>query len=128
MDAPHAQIVIQVHIFNEGQTINLLWSVDTRPVGYISAMHRGLCMRKALVVTVASHKWAALKKEPFVNRAAEDLMCGKYWKVLYLLLRSVFPVFKLLRITDSTIPGMDNLWYLISQIISAVKKRKHSMW
>ena len=96
MHAPHAQFTSQAKIFNEGWTINLLRSVDTRMVGYFYAMYRGLRMRNALVATVASPKWEALKKKPVVNRAAEDVMCGKYWKAVYLLLRSVFPLLKLL--------------------------------
>ena len=97
MHAPHAQFTSQAKIFNKGRTINLLRSVDTRMAGCFYAMHRGLCMRKALVATVASPKWVALKKNPVVNRAAEDVMCGKYWEDVYLILRAVYPLLKLLR-------------------------------
>ena len=95
MHSPRAQFKSQVNISNEGWTINLLWSVDTQLVRYFSAMHRTLHMHKALVVTVAPPKWAALKK-PVMNRTAEDVMCGKFRKAIYLLLRAIFPRLKVL--------------------------------
>ena len=84
-------------------------------------------MHKALVATVASPKWAALKKKQIVNRAAENVMCGKYWKVVCLLLRAVFTLIKLICSTDSNILRMDKLYYLTSQTIAAAKKSKYSL-
>ena len=90
-------------------------------------MHRSLPIHQALVATatVVFSKYAALKKKPVVNRAAKYIMCGNYWKAVYLLLRAVFPL--LLRITASNIPGMDKLYYLTFQTIAAVKKSRDSL-
>ena len=128
MHAPHAQFASQAKMCTEGQTINLLRSADTRMLGYFYAMYRGLRIRKALIATVASPKWAALKKKPVVNSAAEDVMCGKYWKTVYLLLCAVFPLLELLRINDSNIPGKDKLYYFTSQKIAAEKKNQRFSW
>ena len=61
-------------------------------------MNRTLCMYKALLATVLSAKWTTLKKNPEVNRVAEDKMCGKYPKGN--------PLLKLPHTTASNTAGM----------------------
>ena len=92
--------------------------------GYFYAMNRSLYMRKDFVATVIYSKWVAEKKNPVVNRAAEDVMCRKYWKSLYLMFHAVYSLLKLLRITYSNKPGMYKLYFLTSQTMDAVKKIK----
>ena len=112
---PHAQFKIQAKLFNSGRVINLLYSVDIRIAGFHYAIHRALHMRKTLEVTVISQKWEALKKKSIMNRATEDVRCAKYWKRNYVLLRSLWPLLKLLCLADANKPGMDNCTILRSK-------------
>ena len=70
--------------------------------GFFYAMHRALRLKGALEVTVHSAGWKALKKkDEVIKRTAEDIKDKDHWQRVYVLLRSLWPVLKLLRISDS---------------------------
>jgi hypothetical protein len=127
MHGAHAQFMAQAKTFNRGREINLLRSVDTRMAGFFYALHRALRLRTALEATVANQKWHALERKPIMKRAEEDIKCAKYWKSSYVLLRAVFPLLKLLRLSDSNKPGMDKMYYYINQARSSLEKSKESL-
>ena len=55
-------------------------------------------------------------------RAEHDIKNGAYWKRVYIMLRTLWPVLKLLRIADSNKPGMDRLYYLTYKAMMAIEK------
>ena len=67
--------------------------------------------------------------EEEISREPLGIRCH-VWEILkklILALCAMFPLWKVLCITDSNIPGMDILHYLTSQRIAAVKKSKDSL-
>jgi len=111
--APHAQFQDEVITANHGRAANLLRAAKTRMSYFFYAMHRSLRLSPQLLATVHSAKWEALKlNKPLIKRAVEDIKDKLHWKRVYVLLRAVWPVLKLLRIADSDKPGMDKIYYL----------------
>ena len=47
-----------------------------------------------------------------------------YWKILYALLRAIWPVLKLLQISDSVKPDMDRIYHLSYKAHFAIKNSK----
>ena len=111
--APHAQFQDAVKTANKGRAANLLRAAKTRMSYFFYAMHRSLRLSNQLLATVHSAKWEALKlKKPLVTRAVEDIKDKLHWKRVYVVLRAVWPILKLLCISDSDKPGMDKVFYL----------------
>ena len=72
--------------------------------------------------------WAELKRpKPFILRAAEDVKNPLFWKQLFLLLRALFPLLKLLRLADSNAPNMDKVCYYVEQTRLHLLKSKDDL-
>jgi len=96
--------------------------------GFFYAIHRALRLRPALEATVISPKWLNLKdKRKILDRAAEDVRYDVFWKQCYVLLRSIWPLLKLLRLSDTNTPGMDKMYYLAEKAMQALKKSKKDL-
>ena len=79
-------------------------------------MHRALRCRKPLESTVHSAAWSDLKRpKPFIVRSADDVKNPVFWKQLFVLLRALFPLLKLLRLADSNEPNMDKVCFYVEQ-------------
>ena len=119
---PHAMFMKEAASGNNGRSINLLRAVETRMAGYFYAMHRALRLKPALEATVHSTAWKNLKRnDPIIKRAASDIKDADHWQRLYILLRALWPVLKLLRISDSNKPGMDKIVYLVNRARKALE-------
>jgi hypothetical protein len=78
-------------------------------------MHRALRCRTALEATVHSVAWTDLKRQKaFIHRAAEDVKDKLFWKRIFILLRALFPLLKLLRMADSNEPNMDKVVFYLN--------------
>ena len=77
---PHTQFQLQSKLYNRGRQIKLLHAAETR-MAVFYAIHQALCLRKALESMVRLAQWNALSKKAIMDRAAEDVCYGKYWKV-----------------------------------------------
>ena len=55
-----------------------------------------------------------------VMLAVHDVKSKSFWRAVYILLRCVFPAFRLLRYSDSNIPAMDKLYYLSHRVTVAL--------
>ena len=97
--------------------MNLLRSAATRMAEVFYAIHRALCLHKALESTVASAlaKWDILSKKPIMVWAAEDVSCDKHWKTTHVLTRAICLLSTLLCFSDSNKPGMEKLYYNLHQ-------------
>ena len=55
------------------------------------------------------------KVKTFIIRAASDVDDKLFWKRIFVLLRALFPLLKLLRRADSNHPNMDKICYYLNQ-------------
>jgi hypothetical protein len=94
--------------------VSLLQGAGTKFATWFYAMHRALRLRKALLATIHQQKFLDLDsmKKPSVRMAVQDINDTKFWKCLYILLRSVFPALRALRYCDASRPVMDKIYFL----------------
>ena len=59
--------------------------------------------------------------------AEKNMKCVKYWKRTYILLRTIFPLFKLYQLSNSDKPSMNKMYYYTNQPRSSLKKNKGSL-
>lgn len=93
------------------------------------AMHHALRCRRALEATVYSAKWNELKhlKAFIILRAADDLKDSLFWKHIFVLLRALVPLLKLLRFADSNKPNMDKVCFYVNQAKLHLMKSKSDL-
>ena len=103
--------------YNKGRRVGLLRSAETRFASFFYAMHRALRCLAALESTVHSAQWNDLKQlKAFITRAANNVKDKTFWKRLFVLLRALFPLLKLLRCADSNKQNMDKVCFHVNQI------------
>ena len=125
---PHAYFMQHSKMHNKGRRVNLIRASDTRFAGYFYAMHRQLRCRKALEATVYSAAWNGLKQlKLIVHRAVIDVKEDLFWKRMFILLRALFPLLKLLRLADSNKPNMDKVCYLLNKARLHLVKSKDNL-
>ena len=73
---------------------------------------------------VGTPKRLALNKNPIMTSAEKNIRDSMYWKILYALLRAIWHVLKLLKISDSDNPGMDRLYHVPYKPRRAIEKSK----
>ena len=125
---PFAYFNQQSKLVNKGRAIGLLRACDTRFASFFYAMHRALRCRKPLESTVHSAAWSDLKRpKPFIVRSADDVKNPVFWKQLFVLLRALFPLLKLLRLADSNEPNMDKVCFYVEQTRLHLVKSKDAL-
>ena len=118
----------ETKLLNKGRAVNLLKGAATRMAFFFYCMHRALRLKGPLQSAVHSAKFQALKlKEAIVTRAVSDIKDEQHWKRVYVVLRALWPVLKLLRLCDSQKPGMDKLYYLTHMARVALRKSKDNL-
>ena len=88
--------------------------------GFFYAFHRALRLRQSLGTMVVTAKWLALKKNSIMTRAEKDIKDDIYWKKFYYLLCTIWPVLKLLQISDLNKLGMDRIYQLLYKAHCAI--------
>ena len=79
----------------------------------------------ALESTVHSAQWNDLKRlKAFITRAANDVKDKTFWKRLFVLLRALFPLLKLLRCADSNKPNMDKVGKVTTKQVREIAEQK----
>ena len=110
--AIYAQFMAQSSLSNRGKKVGLLRGAGTRMAMWFYAMIRLLRLEMPLKATVHQQKFRSLTLNESARMAVMDIQEAKFWKCLYILLRSVFPALKLLRYCDANKPSMDKIFYL----------------
>ena len=116
--------------YNKGRRVGLLRSAETRFASFFYAMHRALRCRAALESTVHLAQWndlQRLKLKAFITRAANNVKDKTFWKRLFVLLRALFPLLKLLRCADSNKPNMDKVCFHVNQILMHLIRSKDDL-
>ena len=108
----YSQFMLQSAHFNDGGELGLLRGAGTRFATWFYAMHRLLCLKQALLATIHLQQFIQLDaaKKPRVKAAMQDINDIKFWKAMYILLRSVFPVLSTLRYCDAGTPVMNKIY------------------
>jgi hypothetical protein len=83
-----------------------------------------LQMKDALLSPVHSAAFKDLEKMDVIRAAIFDITDPKFFKVLYILLRAVFPAIRVLRYCDKGEPCMDKLYYLTYRATDALNRLK----
>ena len=120
----YAQFMAQSAIHNKGRQIGLLRGATTRFATWFYAMMRLLRMKDVLLSTVHSAAFKDLEKTDVVRAAIFDITDPKFFKALYILLRTVFPAIRVLRYCDKGEPCMDKLYYLTYRATDALNRSK----
>ena len=82
--------------------------------GYFIAFHRMLRLKDAMLATLTSPEFKALKlKNKKVKRAVAFLSNTEMWRAVFVLTRRLFPALRVLRLADSNTPAFDRLVYFI---------------
>ena len=85
-------------------------------------MIRLLRLEMPLKATVHQQKFRSLLLNKSAQMAVFDIQDAKFWKCLYILLRSVFPALKLLCYCDSNKPLIDKIFFLSHRTTQAIEK------
>ena len=89
-----------------------LFSVnDTRIDGYFIVIHRDLRMRKALIATVYSSEFNTMSLNSKLSKVVSYIKDNKSWERIYVLLKILFPLLRVLRLADSNKLGMYKVFY-----------------
>ncbi len=54
-------------------------------------------------------------KNKQVALSVDDVKNFLFWKIVYFLLRGVFPILKAIQSCDSNVPAMDKIYFLVDQ-------------
>ena len=119
----YSQFMLQSAHFNAGRELGLLRGAGTRFANWFYAMHRLLHLKQALLATIHLQQFIQLDaaKKPHVKAAMQDINDIKFWKAMYILLRSVFPALRALRYCDAGTPVMDKIYYLSHRTTLAIQ-------
>jgi hypothetical protein len=107
---PYAIFQKYAQAHNGGRTIGLIRASDTRMGGHFIAFQQLLRLKKALYSTVLSPEFLKFKVAADITKI---IRLDAYWGLLCLLLKTVFPVLRILRLSAQQSPAMDKLYYCV---------------
>jgi len=126
----YAQFMAQSSLSNRGKKVGLLrgaGGAGTRMAMWFYAMICLLRLEMPLKATVHQQKFRSLPLNESARMAVLDIQEAKFWKCLYILLRSVFPALKLLHYCDANKPSMDKIFFLSHRTTQAIEKSSDSL-
>jgi hypothetical protein len=125
MHSPYALFIAQTKNFNQGRKVGLLRASDVRMAGHFIALHRMLRLRHPIAATMASAAYKDLKLKGFAKTVEAFVADKNMWNAVYLLLRCIFPVFRVLRLADkAACGGMSKLMYYVRRTDVAMLQSK----
>ena len=105
------------------RNIGLFSVKDTRMAGYFMGMHRDLRMQKVLQATISSAEFLSITTTTKFNKAVKFVHDEKSWGRCYVLLKTIFPCLRVLRLADSNILGMDKVYYYSRMTKQCMEKK-----
>jgi hypothetical protein len=128
MHSPFALFIAQTKIFNGGRRVGLLKAADTRMAGHAYAQCRMLRLREPLIATIGSAAYKNLKLKGFPQNIEEHLLNPDMWSATYALQRCLFPMIRVLRLSDkSACGGMSKIVYLVHKTDDAILKSQETL-
>ena len=74
-------------------------------------MHRYLRMRKVLQITISSVESISIPTNTKFVKAVRYINDNKSWERCYILLKTLFPCIRVLRLADSNLAVMEKYYY-----------------
>jgi len=118
----YAQFMAQFSLANGGKNVGLLRGAGTQMAMRFYAMIHLLRLEQPSKATVHHQKFRSLHLNESAWMAILDIQEAKFWKCLYVLLRSVFHALKLLRYCDADKPSMDKMFFLLYRTTLSIEK------
>ena len=120
---PHAMMLEESKIHNNGRAIGLIRATDVRMGGHIICLTRLLRLKPVFDSLIVSRHFLDIKENIRVKTCViKWLKDETLWKNIFVLVRSCFPLLKLLRLCDKREPAMDRLMYYVRQTDAALEK------
>jgi hypothetical protein len=128
MHSPYALFIQQSKNFNAGRKVGLIRAADTRMAGHIYAQCRLLRLREPLLATIASAAFKDLKLKKKAEKVESFLSNPEMWKAVYVLLRCLYPMLRVLRLADqSECGGMSKILYYVHKTDEAIEKSMNAL-
>lgn len=129
MHSPYALFLNQSKNFNGGRKVGLIRAAGTRMAGHAYAQCRMLRLREPLIATITSAAYKDLKlKGDFVKKVEEYLQNADMWEASYVLHRCLFPMIRVLRLSDkAACGGMSKIVYYVHKTDEAIAKSMDSL-
>ena len=108
---------------NQGKSIGLIRASDTRMGGHVISMMRTLRLKLPLINTLSS---ASFVQGNFKidKKLIELLKSDSTWQIMTKLVRAIFPLLIVLRLSDEQEPCMDKLYFYVRRMDSTLIKSK----
>jgi hypothetical protein len=108
---------------NQGKSIGLIRASDTRMGGHVISMMRTLRLKLPLINTLSS---ASFVQGNFKidKKLIELLKSDSTWQIMTKLVRAIFPLLIVLRLSDEQEPCMDKLYFYVRRMDSTLLKSK----
>lgn len=98
-----------------GTKIGLIRAAETRMAGYWYCFHRLLRLKNALAQTVMSPHWSDINSPalPRMKKIKIEELCKSrvFFESIKMLVATMYPVIRVLRLSDRNKAGMDKLYY-----------------
>jgi hypothetical protein len=98
---------------NKGRDLNLIKPSETRMAGELLQFLRLFLHKDALKATTRDRVFVDFKRFDFVTSIVNS---DAFWHVLFAIIQGCYPVFRILRLTDMKIGGMDKLYFYVCQM------------
>ena len=122
MHSPYALFIQQSRNFN-GRKVGLIRAADTRMAGHSYAQVRMLRLKGPLLATISSAAYQDLKLKGFALKVEEYLKDDDMWKATYELQRCLFPMIRVLHLSDkAACGGMSKIVYYVHKTDEAIAK------
>ena len=86
-------------------------------------MHRDLRMRKVLQATISSSEFISIPTNTKFTKALKYIHDNKSWEGCYVLLKTIFPCLRVLRLADSNRSGMYKVYYYPRMTKQCIEKK-----
>ena len=96
--------------------------------GYFMGMHRNLRMRKVLQATILSAEFIIIPTTANFTKAVKYIHDDKIWERCYVLLKTIFPCLRVIRLEDSNLAGMDKVYYYSRMTKQCIREKKIRSW
>jgi hypothetical protein len=124
MHAPYAIFKQHAREHNDNVEVGMIRGVTTRFGFFFYSFHRNLRLKMALESTVTCNQFNKLKYSTNkLKKVKEIVLRANRWKQLFFILRVMFRMLCLLRMSDSNTPGMDKLYYAVLMTTEGLKKK-----
>ena len=93
--------------------IGLFSGNETRMARYFMGIHRDLRMQKILDANLSYAEFISISTNTKFTKAVKYIHGNNSWERCYVLLKILFPLFRVLCLEESNLAGMDKVYYYL---------------